>query len=134
MVRTVAVEVPERISGWTFFASTMMLVYAGLLIVAGLAGIFNADSYYRSGQELMILSFTSWGWIHLVLGVTYLVTGIGLIRNKDWALMSAVLLVMISVLLHLLIVAAYPGWAITFLIFDALLLYSLMVSGGKGSL
>lgn len=131
MVRTVAVEVPQRISGWTFFASIMMLVYAGLLLIAGLAGIFNGDSYFRSGQELMVFNFVSWGWIHVALGVTFLVTGIGLIRDKDWALTSAVLLVMLDILLHLLIIATYPGWAIIFLIFDALLLYSLMVSGGK---
>ncbi len=130
MVRTESL----RISGWTSFASTMMLVYAGLLIVAGLAGIFNGDLQFRSGQELLIFNTVAWGWIHLTMGVVFAITGIGLIRKQDWAFLGAALLVCIAILLHLLILAVYPGWAALFLIFDSLLLYALMVPGSKGKL
>ncbi len=117
---------------WTNFASVMMLVYAGLLVIAGFAGIFHGDVFFRSGSQLLIFNYAAWGWIHLVLGVIFAITGIGLIRNKDWALMTGALIVLVAILLHFLVIAVYPGWAFLFLIFDALLLYALMVSGSRG--
>lgn len=136
MAKTVAVKVSKStssVSGWMSFASTIMLLYATVLVIAGFLGIFNGELSFRSGEELLIFNSVAWGWIHLIMGIVFAVTGIGLIRRMDWALMSAVLLVFVAILLHMLILVVYPGWAAIFLIFDALLLYSLMVSGGKSS-
>ncbi|MFZ1302168.1 MAG: hypothetical protein WAQ27_06385 [Candidatus Microsaccharimonas sp.] len=123
------------VTGWTFFASTMMLVYAALLMIAGLAGIFNGDIAYRSDAgQLVIFDFATWGWIHLFLGVGMALAGGALILKQAWAPMGAVLLVMLAVLLNVLIVGAYPGWALLFILFDAILLLSLMVGNSKGEM
>ncbi|MES2630790.1 MAG: hypothetical protein V4611_02445 [Patescibacteria group bacterium] len=124
-----------NVSGWMSFASTIMLVYAGLLIVAGLAGIFNSEIYLRADQgQFLIYDHLVWGWVHIILGVVFAVTGIGLVRQKSWALFSAALLVVCAILLNLLIVTVYPGWSMLFLLLDTLLLYALMVPGSKGKL
>lgn len=121
-----------RVERWTFFASVMMLVYAALLIVAGFAGIFNGDVAFRSASgQLVIFNFVAWGWIHLIVGLLMAITGGALMNGREWARVSGVLLVMAAILLNVLIVGAYPGWALTFLIFDALLLLSLMVPSGR---
>lgn len=121
-----------RVERWTFFASVMMLVYAALLIVAGFAGIFNGDEAFRSTSgQLVIFNFVAWGWIHLIVGLLMAITGGALMTGRAWARVSGVLLVMAAILLNILIVGAYPGWSFTFLIFDALLLLSLMVPSGR---
>lgn len=110
-----------------------MLVYATLLVIAGLAGIFNGDEFFRSASgQLLIFNFAAWGWIHLFLGVLMGIAGGGLIMGREWARVSAVLLVLTAILLNVLIIGAYPGWSLTFLIFDSLLLLSLMVPDSKG--
>jgi hypothetical protein len=121
-----------RVEGWTFFASVMMLVYAALLVIAGFAGIFNGDAFFRSDSgQLLIFNFVTWGWIHLVIGVLMAISGGALIMGRAWARISGVLLVLVAILLNVLIVGAYPGWSLTFLIFDALLLITLMVPGSR---
>ena len=119
-------------TGWNLFAGIVMLVYSLVLIIAGLAGIFNGDEYFRSDSgQLLILNFVSWGWIHLVLGLGMATSAIGLLANNEWARVGAVLLIMAAILLNVLVIGAYPGWALTFLIFDALLLVSLLLPGNK---
>jgi len=130
MVRTESLSV----SGWMSFASTLMLVYVGVLCIAGFAGIFNGEILFRNNEAVLLFNSVAWGWIHLLMAVVFAVTAIGLIRRQDWALLGAALLVFVAVLLHLLILVVYPGWAIVFLIFDSLLLYALMVPGSKGKL
>ena len=121
-----------RVEGWTFFASVMMLVYATLLVIAGLAGIFNGDEFFRSSSgQLVIFNFIAWGWIHLIVGILMGISGGALIMGRTWARVSGVLLVMAAILLNVLIVGAYPGWSLTFLIFDALLLITLMIPDSK---
>jgi len=120
------------VTGWKFFASVIMLVYATLLIIAGLAGIFNGDEFFRSSSgQLLIFNFTAWGWIHVVLGLALGTAGVGLLVNREWARVGAVLLIMAAILLNVLIIGAYPGWSLTFLILDALLLLSLMLPNSK---
>ena len=119
-------------TGWDLFASIVMLVYAMVLILAGLAGIFSADEYFRSETgSLLIFSFVTWGWTHLVLGLFMATAGTGMLTNSEWARVGAALVIMIAILFNILIIGAYPLWAITFLIFDALLLLSLMLPSGK---
>ncbi len=51
------------------FAGVLLLVDGILGILKGIAGIASNDVYTRINDYVFKFDVTSWGWIHLVLGV-----------------------------------------------------------------
>ena len=67
-------------SGITFAAS-MLVVIGSFQILAGLAAIINDEFFVKTQHYAFNLDVTAWGWIHLVLGVLLIVTGVRALRR-----------------------------------------------------
>lgn len=53
-------------------AGILMFMLGGWWIIAGLVALFNGDFYVVTKEWIFELSTTSWGWIHLILGIVVL--------------------------------------------------------------
>jgi len=71
--------------GWTAFAGIMMIMAGVWWIIAGIVAIANSDFYVVGAEYIFQFSTTSWGWIHLVLGIVVLLSGFGLFTANVWA-------------------------------------------------
>jgi hypothetical protein len=115
--------------GWVMFAGTMAIIVGVFTVIQGLVALFN-DQYFVVGQdELLLLDFTTWGWIHLVVGAILVLIGIGILRGAPWALVAGVVLAGINAILQLGFLAAYPVWAILIIALDVVVIYALIVHG-----
>ena len=55
--------------GWITFAAFMMIMIGSFHVIAGLVAIVD-DNFYVVGKEYIFkFDTTTWGWIHLLLGI-----------------------------------------------------------------
>jgi hypothetical protein len=56
--------------GWTAFAGAMLLILGSFQAMMGFVALLD-DSYYlvNSNGLVVKVDYTTWGWIHLSLGV-----------------------------------------------------------------
>jgi hypothetical protein len=124
-------ETPTRWTGLVVFAACMMFLLGFFQAIAGLAAIVN-DDYYKTAPNRLLLvdSYTTWGWIHLVLGVLVFLAGIGVMSGNPLARGVGVVLAGLSAISALAFSAAAPVWAVLVVLLDILIIYALVVHGG----
>lgn len=75
--------------GVTTFAGVLMATVALFQILQGIAAIAKDDVFVTGFDYQYKLDVSNWGWLHLVLGVIALVTGVGILAGQAWAGWSA---------------------------------------------
>lgn len=117
--------------GWVFFAGFMMILLGAFQVIAGLTALFK-DTYLLVGEKgLLILDFTTWGWIHLILGIVVLVAGLSVMQGATWARILGVIFTGLAIVAHLAYIAAYPLWSIISIAVGVLVIFALTVYGGE---
>lgn len=113
-------------SGWISFAGVMMILLGAFQLVEGLVALLRPD-YYLVGRDGLVVSvsFTGWGWIHLLLGVLVLAAGVGVMTGQTWARVVGIVLAGLSALANLAFIAAYPMWAVIVIAVDVAVIYAL---------
>ncbi|GIM95924.1 DUF7144 family membrane protein [Paractinoplanes toevensis] len=121
---------PTGWAGYVVFAGVMLMMLGGFQAIEGLVAIFR-DEYYlvtRSGL-LLTMDFTTWGWVHLVLGLIAVGTGIGVLLGQTWARVVGIIIAVFSALANLAFLPAYPIWSTIIIALDVLAIYALAVHG-----
>jgi len=131
--RQAARDVPPEPSGWVgwvVFAGVMMIIGGIFQAIEGLVGIFD-DTYYlvRKGDLLVSVSYTGWGWLHLVVGVVVALAGFALMAGRMWARVIGIVLAGVSAIVNMAFLSAYPIWATIIIAIDVLVIYALAVHG-----
>jgi hypothetical protein len=108
-----------------------MLILLGIFhVVQGIVALVNDDYYLVTKDGLVLnLDFTSWGWTHLVLGVLIGLVGVGLLTGNTAARVAGVVLAVLSAVVNLLFIAAYPAWSVMIIALDVIVIYSIVVHG-----
>jgi hypothetical protein len=129
---------PPTRSGWTGyigFAGIMMFVLGCFHAITGLVAIFDSE-YYLVGKNGLIVEvdYTVWGWTHLVLGALIALAGAFLTTGAAWARAIAVVAAVVSAVVNLSFLSAYPIWSALMITFDVLVIYAVTVHGSRESL
>jgi hypothetical protein len=118
--------------GWIVFAGIMMVMLGTFHIIDGLIALFN-DEYFlvaKSGLTVHV-DYTVWGWVHLIGGVIVIVAGVGLFSGQVWARFIAVPIAMLSALVNIAFLSAYPIWSTIMITIDILVIWAVTVHGGE---
>jgi hypothetical protein len=118
--------------GWTLFAAVIMLLVGAFHILQGLVALFKDDYYAVSSSGLVVnVSYTTWGWVHLVGGVIVLLAGVGLFSGKMWARVVGVAMASVSAIVNVAFLAAYPLWSALVIFMDVAIIMALTVHGSE---
>jgi hypothetical protein len=122
---------PERTGwvGWIAYAAVMMIVLGSFNAISGLTAIFSDRIYVDAANSVIALDVTTWGWIHLLVGIGVATTGVFLLRGALWASLVGTMLVMLNLLTQMLLLPAYPFWSLLIIVIDLLVLWALLVHG-----
>jgi hypothetical protein len=99
----------------------------------GLIALFNDTFAVAVEAGVLVVDLTTWGWIHVILGVVLILTGIGVLGGNNWARVLGVIFVIINLLAQLSVIGIYPWWATIVIILDVLVIYALVVHGGEAA-
>jgi cell division protein FtsW (lipid II flippase) len=94
--------------GFTVFAAIMMLMVGVFQALQGLIAIFENEFYVQTRNYLFEFDATTWGWIHLVIGLLVAFAGWGLLSGRTWARSVAIALAVLSAISNFLFIPYYP--------------------------
>ncbi|MFF7177494.1 hypothetical protein [Streptomyces sp. NPDC008121] len=104
----------------------MPLLLSGVLsLLQGIAGIakdrlFGVPQHYEYRFDL-----TSWGWIHLVIGVALVIVGVAMLRSVSWGRAAGLTAAAISLITQFMFIPYYPLWSISVMALDLIILWGL---------
>ena len=118
--------------GWVAFAGVMMTILGTFHVIQGLVAIFN-DEYFLVGKSGLIVNvdYTVWGWVHLLAGIVIIAAGVAVFTGKIWARTIGVILAMLSAVVNIAFLSAYPIWSTILITVDILVIWALTVHGGE---
>jgi hypothetical protein len=120
-------------SGWAVglivFAAIMLMMAGTFQFLAGLVALFENEFYVTTRNYVFQLDATTWGWIHLLLGIVVAVAGWGLLSGRIWGRVVAITVAAISALANFLFLPYYPFWALTIITLDVLVIWAVAAHG-----
>lgn len=115
--------------GVTVFAGILMIMAGAFHAFQGFVALVN-DQFFVVGKEYVFeFDLTSWGWIHLLLGIGVALAGFFLFQGAIWARTVAVVLACVSILANFLWMPYYPVWSLTVIAFDVFVIWAVTVHG-----
>jgi hypothetical protein len=115
--------------GWTATAAMLMILGGGWWIMAGFIAIVNDEFFVATPEYVFQFDTTTWGWIHLVLGVVVLAAGFGLFSGAVWARTVGVVVAVIAGLVAFAWLPWYPIWAVLFIGVSVAVIWALTAHG-----
>jgi len=119
--------------GWTYFAAFLMIMLGIWHAIAGLSAIIKKSVYSTGGQlgdgYFLKLNVSSWGWIHLILGIVIVFAGFGLFTGAVWARVVGVILAVLSGIAAFAWLPYYPVWAILLIAAAVAVVWALTAHG-----
>jgi hypothetical protein len=118
--------------GWVVFAGLMMVLLGSFHIIQGLIALFQDDYFLVGKSGLTVhLDYTAWGWIQLIGGLIVLCAGVAVFAGKVWARTIAVIVALLSAIVNIGFLAAYPIWSTIMITLDIVIIWALTVHGGE---
>ncbi|MEV0990362.1 hypothetical protein [Streptomyces sp. NPDC049949] len=103
-------------SGWaaggTMFAGVVMVVTGVFAIIEGIVAIANDEVYQRIGAYTFKFDLTTWGWIHLIVGILVVAAGAAILKGWEAGRYAGIVLTSLYVILHFMWLPYQPLWSI----------------------
>jgi hypothetical protein len=123
----------EEASGWAvgfiLFAGIMMVMSGFFQAFAGLVAIFENEFYVATRNYLFQFDATTWGWIHLLVGLLVAFAGFAVMAGRTWGRVVGITLAVLSALANFLFIPYYPFWALTVIALDIFVIWALAAHG-----
>jgi hypothetical protein len=114
-------------SGWVTFAAVTAFIVGGYNALSGIAALSDDDTLAAQAHDVLFgIDVSAWGWFWLILGVLQLVTGYLIITRNPSGIVLGIGVVSFNALMTVMVMFAYPLWAIAVLTLDFLILYALL--------
>jgi hypothetical protein len=111
--------------GVATFAGVLLVVLAVFQIIDGISAIANDTVFVRGLSYTWEFDVTAWGWIHLIIGLIALGTGIGIIMGQTWGFLVGIVIAALSALANFMFMPYYPFWALAVIALDVLVIWAL---------
>ncbi len=115
--------------GWTYFAAFMMILVGAFHAFAGLVAVID-DAFYETPSDYFLeFNASTWGWIHLILGIVIVLAGFGLFSGAVWARTVGVILALISAIAAFAWLPWHPVMAVVLIAIAVSVIWALTAHG-----
>lgn len=123
----------ERVSGWAvgfvLFAGVLLITVGIFQAITGFAAILDDKFYVVAPHYTYEVDVTSWGWIHLLLGIMVGAAGFGVIAGQLWARIVGITAAVLSAVANFFFIPYYPFWSMLIIALDVFVIWALCVYG-----
>jgi hypothetical protein len=110
-------------SGWVTFMGVLILIAGFFNLIWGITALAKKE-YFLEGA-LVYENLTFWGWVWIIVGAAQLLTAFLVFGRYPMGLFLAILGASFSALNAFFSIGAYPAWAITVMVVDGVILFTL---------
>jgi hypothetical protein len=117
--------------GWISFAGVIMIIAGVLNFIYGLIAAVNDDWVVFGHRANVAIDLTTWGWIHMAVGVVVALAGAFLFTGNILARTVGVLVASASLVANFLWLPVYPIWSLIVITMDVLVIWALIAHGSE---
>jgi hypothetical protein len=111
--------------GGVISASVLMLLVGSFQALAGLVALFQDTFYTTTANYVFEFDSTTWGWIHLLIGLLLGVAGFGVLFGNLAARIVGIGLAVLSAIANFAFMPHYPFWSLAIIALDIFIIWSL---------
>jgi hypothetical protein len=115
--------------GFAYFAGFMMIMVGVFDLIQGFAALFKKDFFAATPNYIFHFDVSTWGWIHMLLGLVILLAGLGVFTGAVWARTVGVILAVIVAIENFAFIPIYPVWSIIVIAACVTVIWSLTAHG-----
>ncbi len=119
--------------GWMIWAAVWMWMLGFFHALAGFAALVEDEILLVTPNYLYALDLTTWGWLHLVLGILVLIAGFAIFNGSVWARTVGVILAVVSTVANFAWLPYYPIWSLVMITANVFVIWALTVHGRDGT-
>ncbi len=123
----------ERSSAWavgfTVFAGVTMITIGILHALWGIAALINDEFFVVGPNYTYAFDVTTWGWIHLGLGVLVALAGFFLFSGSVVARIVAAAVAVLSLVGNFMAIPYFPVWSIVIIALDIAVIWAVTAHG-----
>ena len=115
--------------GWSGFAGIMLVIIGVMDVIQGIVALAN-DTFYVVGEEWVFeFNVTAWGWIHLILGIVLVLSGVGIFSGNIAARVVGVIVAALAMVVNFAWLPYYPIWSIVVIAICIAVIWALTAHG-----
>jgi hypothetical protein len=118
----------ETRHGWITFAGVLLLLLGTVNVIDGIAAIGKAH-FYVADARYILSDLKTWGWVVLCLGALLVLVALGVFVRNQVARWAGVVVLCLNAIGQLMMMPAYPLWALCIFAVDILAIYGLVAHG-----
>ena len=123
---------PTAWTGWVVFGGVILIMMGTFQVVEGLIAVFDDGFFLVRPSGLVVdVDYNTWGWTHVLIGVVAALAGIGLLVGNLAARIVGVGIAILSALVNLAFISAYPVWSVILITLDVIVIYAIIVHGDE---
>jgi hypothetical protein len=126
---TTTYDRPDRLTGWSIFASLWLLVAGGFNIVDGATAIHRSNQF--PSQALLFAHANFWGWVILIVGILQVLAGFMVFSRNPSGNVIGVSVATFSMFIWFFLLFVAPVGALLAVVVNGLVIYGLTV-GSEG--
>jgi hypothetical protein len=115
--------------GLTLFAAVVLIMSGSMQALQGVVALLNQTFYVVGEEYIFQFDLSTWGWIHLLLGVVVAVAGFSLLQGALWARTVAVIAASASVIANFAWMPYYPFWSLTLIALNIAVIWAVTAHG-----
>src|SRR4051812_43260519 len=116
--------------GWVLFAGAMLGILATMNFIYGLAAV-SRSTFLVGDAKFVASDVKTWGWVLILISIAQLATAFGVMAQWTGVRWAGVAIAALNAIAQLVIMPAYPLWAISLFVLDILVIYALIVHGAR---
>lgn len=116
-------------AGWVSFAGIILITVGIFQAFAGLVGLIEDEFYAVTPEYVMQFDATTWGWIHIIIGLIVVAAGFGIFSGNVLARTVGVFAALGSMISVFAWLPWYPIWGIIVVSMNIAIIWALTVHG-----
>jgi hypothetical protein len=112
-------------TGGVVFAAALMVMLGIWQVIVGIAAIVEDEFFVVAPNYTYEIDTTTWGWIHLIIGVVVALAGFFLFTGATWARVVGIVLAVLSAIANFFFLPYYPLWAIVIIAVNVFIIWAL---------
>ncbi len=116
-------------TGWAGFAGVMLVIIGVMDIIQGLVALIEDEFFVITQEWVFEFDITAWGWIHLIVGVILIASGIGIFSGNVAARTVGVVVAGMAAIANFAWLPYFPVWSIIVIAICIAVIWALTAHG-----